>query len=274
VRAALPSAEPLAVGRAHAALAHCHVILGDVGAALPLERRALLAYEEAGDPRRIATAHGNLAYYLLALGRYDEAVRGLERAAALSRTAGNRSAEGYALHNLGLARVARAGAIEEGLADEDAALAIAQEVQEPRLELACRQYRAAILLEARRSEEALPALEEALRTPEDIQGNLAPQLRGLYASALVATGRLEDARAAARQAIDLREAAGGMSEFEAELFVAAHEAGIAGALERGKKALEARAARISDPEARRSFLERVPAHLRLEWLARSTGTQG
>jgi len=273
VVAALGSADPLAIGRAHAALAHCHVIQGDVGAALPLERRALTAYEEAGDPRRIATAHGNLAYYLLALGRYDEAVRGLERAAVLSRTAGNRSAEGYSLHNLGLAR-ARAGAIDEGLADEAAALAIAKEVQEPRLELACLQYRAAILLEARRSDEALPILEEALRTPEDLQGNLAPQLRGLYASALVATGRLEEARAAAKQALDLRDAAGGMSEFEADLFVAAHEAGIPGALERGKEALEARAARISDPEARRSFLERVPAHLRLEWLARSTVAAG
>ncbi len=262
-------ARPLVVARAFEALAFCYGKLGDVGNAMPFAEMALEVYEKEGDPRLSAMTRINLAYYELLVGRYDDAVRDLQRARALCRAAGTRRGEGYALHNLGLA-MGRAGDAEGGLLAQDAARAIALEIDEPRLAIGTVCYRAAVLLGAGRAGDALVALEEGLAVPKEAQGHAALELLALRASALVALGRLEEARAQAEEVLRLRSASGGL-EFEADLFLAAHASGIPNALALGVEALLARADRISDEGMRESFLNNVPAHARLMTLASEAG---
>ncbi|MBI2898019.1 MAG: protein kinase [Deltaproteobacteria bacterium] len=269
VDAARPSADPLALARGRWALAYCHAALGDPGWVVPLATQALEGYEVVGDPRRVAIARLMLAYSALQLGRLSASIEELAKARDLSRACGNRRSEGYALYGLGLAR-ARLGDVAAGLEDEDAALAIAAEMEDPRLEIACLRYRAAILHAASRNAEALVTLDHALARPEPLQGNFACEIHALHASVLVALGRLDDAGSAVRRALELRDAAGVMGEFEAELFLAAHAAGLEGALVHGDKALHLKANRISDPDARKDFLQ-VPSHARLVDLAKRAG---
>ncbi len=194
----------------------------------------------------------------------------LRAALATARRIGATVGEGYTLHNLGLA-LARMGRLEEGVATEDAAAAVASRSGEQRLVLACHAYRCQMLLEAGRAAEALASIEPAALAPPELRGHMDSCLGALRASALVACGRGAVARAEAERALALRAAAGGMEENEAELFLAAHDAGIEGALAEGARALSARAAAISDASLRESFLERVPPHRRLVALARDAG---
>jgi DNA-binding SARP family transcriptional activator len=64
-------------------LALAHLRDGDAASALPLAERALAASEALGDRHREAALHNNLADVLRALGRRDDAMRQLKRAAAL-----------------------------------------------------------------------------------------------------------------------------------------------------------------------------------------------
>ncbi|MBI2893396.1 MAG: protein kinase [Deltaproteobacteria bacterium] len=268
--AARVAGDSMGLGRAQWALAVCHGVLGDIGSALPLFQEALSLFEDAGDPLARSILGTNLAYCDYLLGRYDEAVRALDETRVLCRASGLRAAEGYALQNLGLA-LARSGRPEAGLEAEGSAHAIAKEVDEPRLELGCLNYRAAILLEAGQPAAALAALEEALARPERGRGPQALETGTLSVVALVALGLREEARAEARRVIALRDEIGGFEGFESDLFLAAHAAGLDGALSRGLELLHEKAAKISDPELRRSFLERVPAHARLVELAAGRG---
>jgi len=265
---ALESGDAVALGRARNALSQCLFQLGDIAEARHVCVEALAVVESTRDPRFIAAARGFLAYADLELGRYESAVAELGRARDLSRASNNRRNEGWALHNLGLA-LARMGRMEEGLATERAALTIAREVGEPRLCDACTEYLASILLAAGLAGEALATLDEAVGTmpPEHVK----TEFRALRAQALVQLGRREEARAEAEAALASRAAAGAMWEFEATLFLAAHGAGIAGALAEGLAALGRKARLIPDPEMRATFLERVPEHARLLAVAREAG---
>jgi len=259
-----------ALGRALAALGFASMVEGDVGAWVPVYREALVALDAAGDTRRAATVRGNLGYAELLVGRYDEAIAILRAVRAECRAVGNRTSEGYALQNLALA-LARAGDAEAGRSAAREALAIAGDLALPRLELAVRASLATLELEADGPAAALEVLDAALALPEEVQGTFRPQLHALRAAALVALRRVAEGRGEAERALELRAAAGGMEEREAELFLAAADAGVPGALAQGAAALAARAARISDPDMRMSFLARVPAHARLVERAGSAG---
>jgi tetratricopeptide (TPR) repeat protein len=273
VEAARPSDDPLALARATWVLAYCHAIFGDVGYAIPLAAQALAGYETVGDPRRISMARMLVSYGLLQLGRHEQALGELEQARQLAVSCGNRRVEGYAISAAGLVH-ARLGRTEEGLALVDAGIVIGREIRDPRLELACLRYQAAILHEGGRDPEALAALAPAVARSDSDLGFFAAEIAALQATVLVALGRQEEARAVAARGLEVREATGIMGEFEAELFLAADAAGIEGALARGGKALHLKASRISDPDARRDFLERVPAHALLLERARAAGVAG
>ncbi|MBI2895818.1 MAG: protein kinase [Deltaproteobacteria bacterium] len=263
------------VGRARAllALSFCHGTLGDVGAAMPLHHEVLLLYEDAGDPRNATLARMAIGYCSLLVGRYADAISELERSRDLSRAAGNRVGEGFALHNLGLA-YARAGDVEAGLAAEIASFELAAATDHTRLGAYASWYRAQILFEAGRVAEAWDVLSDVLHRTEVAKGALACELGALSAAILSALGRRAEARDEAVRALALRDAAGGIGELEADLFLAAHDSGMEGALARGLESLMDRAGRISDPDVRRSFLEAVPAHARLLALARDSGLPG
>ncbi len=260
--AARAGGDPATLGLALSAAAHCHAVIGDVGSAWPLCEEASRVLEEAGDLQRLAAARVNLGGYGLALGRVAEGAADLERARELCRAVGHRRGEGYANQDLGLARAAL-GALPGAMAAEKAALEIATELPEPRLRDITRQCIAWIHLSDGRPQEALAALDELAATSPRLQGTLAAQVRTLRALVLSALGRVEDAHAATREALDLRAKVGGMEHFEAELWLAAHEAGVEDALARGAQALRDKAARIADPELRARFLAATPARVRL-----------
>jgi len=264
---AIEEDDRLTMARALACAAHCHATLGDIGAARPLLAEALEAFREQGDPARALTLELNLGYNDLMLGLHEQASRRLEGALARARATGNRSAQGWALHNLGLA-LARGGRVEEGLDAEAAALAIGHASREPRLVLSSLKYAAAILLEAGRPAEALERVAQAAGEPDALPDTTAAELGTLRAVALLGLGRVDEARRHAESALALRDRIGGLDAFESELFLAAEDAGVAGSLGRGMAILEARATRIGDPSLRRSFLEQVPGNARLAARAR------
>ena len=257
-------------GRALRILASCYENRGDFGPAMPLIEQALAAFEAAGNPRSVASLRTSLAYFALSLGRHTTALADIERTRVECRAVGNLLAEGYAVEMLGLAR-ARCGDVEGGLQAEQEALGLAIALGEHRLEMAARTVRGAILVEADRHAEALETLDEALRVPEDRQGQFAPELHGLKAAALVGLGRLDEARVEASTALALREQHGGLEQFEAHAFLAADAAGLDGALAQGVEALVARAARLPDESMRTDFLRNIPDNARLLERARSRG---
>jgi len=259
--------DPVNLGRGLWALAHSYAARSDVGAAWGPMSEALACFEDLGDVRRTAVAVGSLAYYAMVLGRWEEAEQGLRRTIELARAGGNRGVEGYAHHNRGYA-LAQLGRIDAGLAAEDEAMAVAAAIAEPRLRIASLAYRAAILLQAGRLDEAEATIAEARSLPPEQLGHLGPVMRVLRLSALVARGRLAEARPEAEALLAIRDAADGLEAFEADLFLAAAAAGVEGALARGAEILTEKAARITDPTQRASFLDRVPAHAELMRRAR------
>jgi tetratricopeptide (TPR) repeat protein len=262
IQAALATDDRITMARALACAAHCHATLGDFGAARPMLVEALEAFRTLGDPARAITLELNLGYNELMLGLHEEAVTRLEGSLSRARATGNRSAQGWALHNLGLA-LARSGHIEEGLDAEAAALAIGHASREPRLVRSSLKYAAAILLEAGRPEEALERVAQAADGPDALPDTTLAELETLRAVALLELGREAEGRRHVERALGLHARVGGLDAFESELFLAAEDAGLAGSLARGLELLVARASRIADPLLRKSYLERVPANARL-----------
>jgi tetratricopeptide (TPR) repeat protein len=227
---------------------------------LPFYVEALNTYGALGDRRRASAVGTSLGFVVLQLGEAASAVAMLEDARRGCLACGNRTDEGWALHNLGLAR-ARLGHPDEGLIDEAIAQAIAEETSQPRLRLSCLLYRAAILVEAGRADEAVDSLEDLLAEPE-IADPFRCEALALRALAFVDAGRPNEAAEAARMAIELRDQLGGMGEFVIELFVAGHLAGIPGALDQAIATFESNARRLPE-EARPRFVTGVPIHARL-----------
>jgi len=251
------------VAGALAAVAHCHALLGDIGAALGGYEAAQAAFERVGDVRRAAVARISIGNAALALGRVDAALGILEAARQACRAIGSRVYEGYALNTIGLALSAQ-GRFEEAQATQTEARAIARESANTRLDVGIALVRAVIFLRAGRPADAVAEIDDAeRRVPEPLRGNVAAPLEAIAGAALLALGRREEARDRLRRALERRSAAGGMELFEAETFLAAHEAGLPEAVRQGAAALGDRARRIRDAETRRCFLEDVPAHRRL-----------
>jgi len=263
--AARRSGDPEALARAAVAVAHGRVTTGDFVGARSAYEEALATYKAQGDRRRASAVGTSLGFVDLQLGDAARAVEKLDGARRDCVACGNRTDEGWALHNLGLAH-ARVGAVEEGLIDEAIAQAIAEETSQPRLRLSCLLYRAAILVEAQRPAEGLDAVEDLLADPaaDDPFRGEALALRAL---ALVDLGRKADAAKAARESMAIRDRLGGMGELEIELLIAAHQAGLPGALDRALELLEAQANRLPEGEARARLVAGVPAHARLVALA-------
>jgi tetratricopeptide (TPR) repeat protein len=265
VAAARSSGDPEALARAAVALAHGKVAIGDAAGALPAYEEALATYKALGDRRRASAVGTSLGFVVLQLGDAARAVKMLEGAQRDCVACGNRTDEGWALHNLGLAR-ARVGQVDEGLIEEAIAEAIAHETSQPRLRLSCQLYRAAILVEAGRAGEALDTLDELLGDPstgDPFRG----EVLALCALALVDVGRAHDAAEVAREALAIRDRLGGMGEFEIELLIAAHQAGLPDVLEHALGLLDDRAQRLPEGEARARLVAGVPANARLVALA-------
>src|SRR5262249_34243074 len=180
-----------------------------------------------------------------------------------------------ARHNLGLAlleqgRLQEACALERDAADRAAARG------QPRVEMISRAYLARGLLQQNDLEgaerEARRALEQTVSAPR-------PYPRAVLAEVLLARGDASAAREVASEAMREVRAAGGADD--GEVFVRLIDAktllftgdrdAAANAVREAREELERRAARIDDPELRKSFFEGLRDNAETVALARELG---
>jgi hypothetical protein len=245
---------------------------GDVGAFLGFISAAADAFERAGDLRSAGTQRANQAYAYIELGAYDAAQQWLRQVVATAERMGLRDLVAGARHNLGIA-LARTGAMEEARTMETAAVRASVAQRNRRLESGCRTYLATILL---LSDDLAGAEREARAAVEIL--SVAPPMRahalGTLAQVLRAQRRPAEALAAAEEAMKLMHSVTGVEEGESLIRLAYAEALIdngrdaRGAVAVAADRLRQRAARISDPAWRQSFLERVPDNARILELER------
>jgi hypothetical protein len=150
--------------------------------------------------------------------------------------------------------------------------------RDPRLEGSARTQLSSIAL---RQGDARSAEEQALRAEELLAA--APPLcacaMASRARALLAEGLADEGRKVARAAMQLLESLGGSEGGESMVRLTLVEAEAAAGDETAARAalasahhrLETRAARISEPELRRRFLEEHPDNRRTRELARARG---
>jgi len=253
----------VAEGRAFSASAQ-----GDVGRMREAWAATVELYREAGHIREAASNEQNLADAYNRVGAFAEAEEALREALEGCRRVGNRVGEAYALANLGYART-MSGRVGEALESLAQAERLATEMEDARLGVAVRIYRARALL---RSGSHESAASEAASAAEDAEklglSSLAVSGHALAAQAFLECDRIEEALARSAEALAMRDALGGIEEDEAEVFVtranALESAGrtdeARGVRRGGVERLLAVAARIEDATARERFLHDVPAH--------------
>jgi len=263
---------PAPLDRANAlwTLTACLTARGDRVSTLPLLAEAEVLFEESGHTPRVAAVRADIAETLQHLHPPESALRASHAAVAACRAAGNVVDEGGALRCLGLAS-ARVGDLEGGLRAIAASHSLAAEIGLPRLSVATGATAALMLLEHRAWERALSEIEALLQRPRPERRPFEAAIRGLHAAGLLGLGRTAEAREAARQGLAERGAVAAPELGEEELFVAAHEAGLPGALDAGLGAVVACAERIVDPDHRRRYLCGTPGRVRLLSLARQAG---
>ena len=122
-----PVTDPTRAGRLHERLGRYAWIAGqgDLSNAAYREAMRLTPEDPPTDARARAVA--GLAQILMLAARFEESRALAEDALAIARAVGDRAIEGHALNTRGLDRAA-AGEVDEGLADMDEALRIAEEV--------------------------------------------------------------------------------------------------------------------------------------------------
>ncbi|MFT7625699.1 MAG: tetratricopeptide (TPR) repeat protein, partial [Myxococcota bacterium] len=186
----------------------------DLLGALRTHEQALDAARSAGDLSHVVSLLGDLAYVQLSLGAFDQAVDGLREVIDRARKLGAVAVAGYAWHNLGLALL-RADAAEEALAAEDRALEMAAEAGNTSLAAYCQTYRALILLDLGRLDDAERAAKSALLAHASSSDE--PAARTALAMIHRAAGRADEALSEADLAYQKRVESGGMLEFELDL---------------------------------------------------------
>jgi tetratricopeptide (TPR) repeat protein len=279
VTAARPSqgADPEVLARLHEARGTRALLLGDPAAYIRSANAAASCFEQAGDMRGACLLRVNAGCVSMEIGFFAEAEAALRDALAAAERMGLHTVAAAARNNLGLA-LARQGALEEARAIERGAIAAAVSQGFRRLEAGSRMYLATILM---LSGDLESAEREGTAAVEMMTG--APPMRA-QALAILAQVRLAantppTALAAAREAMDLLESQGGMEEGESTVRLVYAEAlhatgdvgGARAAIAAARERLLERAAKISDPERRQGFLERVPDNARTLGLALKWG---
>ena len=227
-------------------------------------RAAHAAYLGAGDLRASSIALQSLAYAQMRVGLYAEAEGPLRDAVAASERMGLRHAALGAAHNLGLA-LARLGQLDEAKKLEENAAAVFEAEDNHRIAAGARAYLATIHLLAG----DVSAAEREARRAIAI-GTSAPSVRALayatLADALLAAKDIAGAVAAAREAMRILDEIGGVDEgdtllrlvYARALDASGDAASAHDVIVDARTRLLERAAKITDPALRSSFLERVP----------------
>jgi len=264
--------DPRIIARIYQTRSSRAMFAGDSGAYVVSEQAAALAFEEAGDLRNTVMQHGHVGYAYLEIGAYAEAERWLRKALEGGTRMGLQNVVATAKHNLGRALMHQ-GRLDEAMAIESEAIAAFVAQGDRRLESASRSYLADIL--AARGDQA-SAEREIRQGLQVVQAASRPQQLAALAQVLLATNRATEALASAREGNDLLEALGGVEEGEslvrltyAQALQATGDAERARtAIRRARDRVLERAAKITDPEWRASFLENLPENARTLSLAR------
>lgn len=239
--------------------AHHHATTGALGKQLVAYTELVEAYDMLGDLRRKAGAEANLADAYNRLGAYAEAAEALEGALDACRQVRNRTLEGYALLNLGYARIGLgdwAGALEA----LDAAGALAESQGEAALAAWVRLYRARVLP----ASEALLAMEALLAEPLEGLDAIWAAAAAVAARAALELGDVDTAEAHSASALGLLRELGSIQEDEPAIYRARIDVLRARGVDDEADVLEAeldlrvaeRAAGIEDPVLREQFTKR------------------
>jgi tetratricopeptide (TPR) repeat protein len=285
-RAALPSRDPGVQARIYGALASRANFGGNLDELLELSALSTARYAAAGDLRNVSRSRGSAGYACLEIGDFDRAVETLREVVSTADRMGLHTVAATARQNLGLALGRQAAGLggHEGartLAEargvEGEAVLAFQAQQHRRMEAASRYYLALLSLSAGDPREA----EDQARAALDLASHAPPlpparaEALAVLAAVLLAAGRTEEALEAAQGAMHLLDELGGIDGGESLIRLVhalalraagtKHEARAAALDARDRVLL--RAARISDPALRLSYLQRVPENARTLELA-------
>ncbi len=264
-----PGTPPAAQQAALHAKYHVLIRAGELTVALDTARACEELAQVSGDLSRRLAALGDVAYVAGRLGRHEEARAALETVVVEGRKRGNTVAVAWALHNLGLCRL-HLGDARAALADEAAALDLAQRVGELLLARYARLYLARIHLargELREARAHVSALFDGREDDARYDGEV------VMAAVELAEGRPEAALERARAAA--ATVAARHSELEAERDVVELDALVAlGRVDELRPLLDSARARLAqravaaadEGVARDTFFSATLAHRRLvDW---------
>jgi tetratricopeptide (TPR) repeat protein len=240
-------------------------------------RAATDSFERAGDARAACTPRANFGFAYIELGDYEEAEVQLRAVVGRAVRMGLRDIEASARHNLGMA-LGHQGRFDDARREETTAIQVFEAAGYRRMEAASHIALAEIELLAGQVEVALREAEQAVEISETIPPMKVYAL-GVLADALLAAGRVAEARLPASQAASLLVSLGSLESGEslvgavdaATLHASGDREGAFRVVAEACAKLLARAAKIDDPALRRSFLERVPYNARIMKLARDWG---
>jgi tetratricopeptide (TPR) repeat protein len=258
---------PSTEARIYSAQASRALFEGNPGRFLELTRAAVASFQRAGDMRSVCQKQGSVGYACIEIGAFADGETALREVLEQAERMGLPNIAATAQQNLGLALM-RLGKLDEACAVEGQAMEAFRVSGNRRMEAASRYYLALALLVAG----DLPRAEEEAKAAV-AQAELAPMLPPIVAEGsailgqiLLARGRGDEALAAAQTAMRLLEEMGGIDGGESTIRLVYAEALAACGREDQAKAafadararLLVAAAKISDPEVRRRFLELVP----------------
>jgi tetratricopeptide (TPR) repeat protein len=266
--------DPLAVAHVYRTRAYRAHVGGDAASALSLYNVAISNFEQAGDTRAACRYLVSAAAACLELGAYQDSERALADALASAERMGLSGVTASSWHHLGML-LARKGDTRGAISREDAAIEAFKAQGDRRMEGAARLYRALFLS----MDAELEVAERETLAALDTAG-LTPPLRA-YGLAVLGRIRLtgstpERAEDAAREAIEVLDALGGIEEGESYVrltFAEALEASgshdaACDAIATARVRILERAAMIHDPAWKDSFLTRVRENARTIELAK------
>ncbi len=268
-----PACDVVVAAHVHELAAFRGAVDGDLGAASVGPTASAARFDAVGDARPAVRARSNAGNVLTYLGLFEQAQAELSATLVAAERLGIHATVAIARQSLGAAllqqrRFAEARALEEQTIASFAAQG------DHRCEAFSRVYLAVALLEMGEPEHAEAEASRAVALCES-----APPVRCLALAVLarvrLARGLPEGALGAAVEAAETLERLGGIEEGDAlvrltfaEALDAAGEPGRAGAaVASARDRLLARAARIADPDQRRTFLTEVPENARTLALA-------
>lgn len=245
---------------------------GDPGAAALLYEQALAHHQAVGNRANEGGTLNNLGYVALMLGDYPASVATFAQARALFARIGHRQNEGIALVNLAMAKLLQ-GQPAAAQADAHSAIALLQASADRWAQGAALR----VIGQATLAQGDPDGAEAAFTASRDLFDELhLPHLalEAIAGLAAVALARGQTANAMDHVEIILAQQAAGVSLVGTEepariqlvcyqVLVAADDARAAGMVHEASRALLARAARITDPTRRWTFLHTVPYHREL-----------